>query len=414
MNRIRATALFLLLITGLAANGQLLKGGAAVRKITPEPLLPVSGGVGIPKAATQKKGDLFVRVMVLEHQGTRVAFVSLDNLGWPAVLGNKARALVPTIRPENILIGATHTHSAPDAYAFPDENGKSYADMDYLGHCTKQIAEAIREAEEKLEEVDLKVGYGKASPGIAYNYYAPDLYDPGCGVIQLLSKKTGKPVCTLVNYAVHPEVIGSKRGILSPDICGPLYEAIENKGGGIAVFFNGALGGMVTADNRRQQGEENTWEECIRIGNLLGSEALRIAESSPIVAQPQLSVRSQVVEFPVETPVMKYILEKSPMGYKMSNGNRVSTVQNFIELGPAKILTIPGEALPNIGFYLKRKMNTAHPFLFGLTNDAFGYILTRVDYSSFERYNYITRTSLGEETGEILINESLKIMNNNP
>ncbi len=407
----RAGLLFLLLVASLVTNGQSLKGGAAVRNITPEPLLPVSGGVGVPKAVTQKKGDLFVRVMVLEYQGTKAAFVSLDNLGWPSVLGNKARAMVKSIPSENILIGATHTHSAPDAYAFPDENGKSYADMAYLDRCTRLIAEAIREAEEKLEDVNLKVAYGKLPSGIAYNYYAPDLYDPHAGVIQLLSKKTGKPVCTLVNYAIHPEVIGSKRGILSPDVCGPLYETIENNGGGIALFFNGALGGMVTADNRRQQSEENTWEECVRIGNLLGSEALKIAGKAEVVAQPRLSVRWQTVEFPVETPVMKYILEKSPMGYRLNNGNRVSTVQNFIELGPARILTIPGEALPNIGFYLKRKMNTAYPFLLGLTNDAFGYILTRVDYGSFERYNYITRTSLGEETGEILINESLKIIN---
>lgn len=408
----KSVCILLLLFAGMAVYGQSLKGGAAVRKITPDPLLPVSGGVGVPKTATEKKGDLFVRVMVLEYQGTKVAFASLDNLGWPAVLGNKTRAMIKTIRPENILIGATHTHSAPDAYAFPDESGKSYADMTYLDRCAHLMAEAIREAEKNLEAVDLKVGYGKAAAGIAYNYYAPDLYDPHCGVIQILSKKTGKPVSTLVNYAIHPEVIGSKRGILSPDVCGPLYETIEKKGGGVAIFFNGALGGMVTADNRRQQSEENTWEECMRIGNLLGSEALRIAEKSELIAEPRLSVRSQQVDFPVETPVMKYILEKSPMGYRLSDANRVSTVQNFIELGPARILTIPGEALPNIGFYLKRKMNTAYPFLFGLTNDAFGYILTRVDYNSFERYNYITRTSLGEETGEILINESLKLINN--
>lgn len=411
MKRVKAIGIFLLLLAGLTLNGQSLRGGAALRKITPDPLLPVSGGVGKPSAVTQKKGDLFVRVMVLEYQGTKVAFASLDNLGWPAVLGNKARAMVSSIPPENILIGATHTHSAPDAYAFPDEKGESYADMGYLNRCTELIAEAIREAESHLEEVDLKVGYGRAPAGIAYNYYALDLYDPHCGVIQILSKKTGKPVSTLVNYAIHPEVIGSKRGILSPDVCGPLYETIENKGGGIAVFFNGALGGMVTADNRRQQREENTWDECIRIGELLGNEALKIAEKSAIVSRPSLGVRSQVLEFPVETPVMKHILEKSPMEYRLSNGTRISTVQNFIELGPARILTIPGEALPNIGFYLKRKMNTAYPFLFGLTNDAFGYILSRVDYGSFERYNYITRTSLGEETGEILINESLKLIN---
>jgi hypothetical protein len=78
---------------------------------------------------------------------------------------------------------------------------------------------------------------------------------------------------------------------------------------------------------------------------------------------------------------------------------------NYLQIGSAKVLTIPGEALPNIGFYIKRNMNTDHPFLFGLTNDAFGYMLTKVDFNSFKRYDYVSRTSLGEMTGEIYINE---------
>jgi hypothetical protein len=53
-------------------------------------------------------------------------------------------------------------------------------------------------------------------------------------------------------------------------------------------------------------------------------------------------------------------------------------------------------------------LNTDHAFLFGLTNDAFGYILTEVDFSSFKRYNYVSRTSLGEKTGEIYISEVLE------
>jgi hypothetical protein len=56
-------------------------------------------------------------------------------------------------------------------------------------------------------------------------------------------------------------------------------------------------------------------------------------------------------------------------------------------------------------------MNTNHPFLFGLTNDAFGYMLTRVDFNSFKRYDYVSRTSLGEMTGEIYINETLQWLN---
>ena len=87
---------------------------------------------------------------------------------------------------------------------------------------------------------------------------------------------------------------------------------------------------------------------------------------------------------------------------------------NLLNIGKAQILTIPGEALPNIGFYLKRKMKTDQPFLFGLTNEAIGYILTKTDFDSFEKYRYISRTSLGEMTGEILIDEALKLIAESP
>ena len=85
-----------------------------------------------------------------------------------------------------------------------------------------------------------------------------------------------------------------------------------------------------------------------------------------------------------------------------------------MNLGNAQILTIPGEALPNIGFYLKRKMRGEHNLLFGLTNDALGYILTKVDFGSFSRYDYVSRVSLGEMTGEILMEESLSFIEKCP
>jgi hypothetical protein len=95
------------------------------------------------------------------------------------------------------------------------------------------------------------------------------------------------------------------------------------------------------------------------------------------------------------------------LGFALDEKGRVSTCVNVVNLGDAQMLTIPGEALPNIGYYLKRKMHGRHNLLFGLTNDAFGYILTKVDWNSFDRYAYITRTCLGERTGEIFIQEAL-------
>ncbi len=410
---ISVLALLLILTDGVQA--QTFKAGAAVRKITPDPLLPVSGGIGTPDPVTEKKGDLFVRALVLEKGGLRIAIISVDNIGWTSVLGDRSRALINGIQPQNILIGATHTHSAPDAYGFPDEQGKSHADLNYLEWCTKQIAEAANEALKNLQPAALKISVAEIRGKIAYNYYAPDLYDPRCGVIQALAAegtRKGTPIATLVNYAIHPEVIGPERGILSPDLCGPLCDRIERKAGGVALFINSAQGGMVTADNRRENGKEaNDWEECIRIGELLADEALRIIANAETETDPVISCRSGKISFPVESPEMKYIFQNTPLKFTGSSPDSVSTTICLLDIGSARILTIPGEALPNIGYYLKRKLNTANPFLFGLTNDAFGYILTKVDFNSFKRYDYITRTSLGEMTGEIFISEALKLIN---
>jgi hypothetical protein len=399
-------------------TAQDLSVGVAKRIITPDPLLPVSGGVGIPKPSHTQHGDLFARAAVFEQAGEKFALVVVDNLGWPSTLGNKSRELIKGIAPENVLIAATHTHSAPDAYAFPDENGNHAADLDYLDKCVQLIADAVNEASENLQPAQLKVAMGKAEGQIAYNYYAPILFDPRLGVIQAISTSgtdKGATLLTLVNYAIHPEVIGAGRGILSPDLCGPLYDRIEEEAGGMAIFINGALGGMITADNRREGGkEENTWEECQRIGRLLADEALRIVKDAPTIENSTLSVHSKTLNLPVESDMMKFILHNSPLNHGLQGSDHIPTQLNLVNLGPAQMITIPGEALPNIGFYLKRNMPTQYPFLLGLCNDAFGYLLTKVDFDSFERYEYISRTSLGEMTGEIYMEAILDLINNSP
>jgi hypothetical protein len=411
---------FIFVLAGI--NAQSFKAGAAKRVITPEKLIPISGGMGEPVMPVGKIGDLTVRAFVLEKNSIRIAIVSVDNIGWPAYLGDMSRKIVNGIAPENILIGATHTHSAPDAYGFPDEKGNTGADLKYLEWCISQIADAINEAVSKLEPAYLKTAVGEARGKIAYNYYAEKLYDPRCGVIQAIAssgKNKGKPVVTLVNYAIHPEVMGTGRKTIGPDLCGPLYDRIESKTGGMAIFMNSAQGGMVTADTRLDNGEEaNDWNECIRIGNLLADEALSIIETAPVQEDPGLYCSSRVIYFPVDSETMRYVLQNSPVAKKYRTGDldvsKVPARLNLLNIGKAQVITIPGEALPNIGFYVKRKMKGDQPFLFGLTNDAFGYMLTKEDFGGFERYDYISRTSLGEMTGNIYEEEAIKLINESP
>jgi hypothetical protein len=213
---------------------------------------------------------------------------------------------------------------------------------------------------------------------------------------------------------VHPEVLGPDAGVCSPDLVGPLYERIKEQGGGTGIFINSAQGGMVTADNRLEGGKEaRTWAECQRIGRLLADEALRIVSAAQDQKDPKLFCVARPLKLPVDSPLMRQLMKMLP-GYEKAEADVAVTQLNLVNIGDTQILTIPGEALPNIGYYLKRKMKGRHNLLFGLTNDAFGYILTKEDFDSFKRYEYITRTSLGERTGEVYVNEALRLVAESP
>ncbi|MDB4491893.1 hypothetical protein N9260_02630 [bacterium] len=401
--------LFLLIALTLQSPAQ-IRVGVGKRVVTPNPLLPVSGGIGPGRPATKKLGDLYARAMVIERGETRVAFVAVDFLGFPSVLGDRVRKLVPDIPANHILIGASHTHSAPDCYGFPGEDGKAGCDLDYIDHVCTLTAQALQGAIDTLAPATLKIGTGEAKGRIAFNYYADELYDPRCSVIQALGDDD-RVIGTLVNYAIHPEVLGPKQGVVSPDLIGPMWDRIEAETKGMAMFMNGAQGGMVTADVRGPDGEHiQTWEECQRIGDLLGREALRIVNEAPIQKDPKLHCHTRRVRFPIDSPLLRQVIQVSPLKHAIAEDGSATTQVNLVEVGTARILTIPGEALPNIGYYLKRKLGGEHQLLFGLTNDAFGYILSEVDWASFKRYDYITRTSLGEQTGEILMRNALEMV----
>jgi len=177
---------------------------------------------------------------------------------------------------------------------------------------------------------------------------------------------------------------------------------------------------MVTADNRDLDApkdslraywnDSRSWSECERIGRLLADESLRIVGSASWQDHPTLKNYWKEVSFPVESDEIWQVVTLSPLKYPHGADRTITARINLISLGGSQMLTIPGEALPNIGLYLKRKMRGEHKFLFGLTNDSFGYILTKVDFNSFERYRYVSRVSLGEMTGEILIENALNMI----
>ena len=191
--------------------------------------------------------------------------------------------------------------------------------MDFV--CEK-AAEAVNEAIDRLQPARIKIATGEAQGKIAYNYYAPDLYDRRMSVIQAVSPQ-GKTIATLVNYAIHPEVLGNERRHPQPGPGRPALRADRGAGGGTALFMNGAQGGMVTADNRDLDqpkdplrgywNDARSWEECLRIGHLMADEALRIVKDAPEQNRPDAVLRRDRRPVPGRVAAMWAVVLGSPL-----------------------------------------------------------------------------------------------------
>ena len=106
----------------------------------------------------------------------------------------------------------------------------------------------------------------------------------------------------------------------------------------------------LSLDLRRPEGREGrSWEECVRIGELLADETLRIVQGAAEQTEPKLFCAARSVTFPVDSPLMRELVKVLP-GAEGVDGKLV-TQMNLLNLGDAQILSIPGEALPNIGYY---------------------------------------------------------------
>src|SRR6266508_5088302 len=114
MRRLLLLAAFVLSAADLHAGD--LKAGAFAQDVTPEKF-PVSvNGNFADKKATSANDPLHARCLVLDDGKTKLAIVVVDSCMIPREIIDAAKALAEKktgIPASNILISATHTHTAP-------------------------------------------------------------------------------------------------------------------------------------------------------------------------------------------------------------------------------------------------------------------------------------------------------------
>lgn len=126
-----------------------LKAGAAVIDVTPKQFPVIVNGGFLGRAVSDVKSRLSARAIVVDDGDIRLAIVVVDSCVLPRPFLDEVKQLATQrtkIRPDRMLISATHTHSAPSVM-----NCFATADPTYIPYLRLKLVEAIQTAEANLE-----------------------------------------------------------------------------------------------------------------------------------------------------------------------------------------------------------------------------------------------------------------------
>jgi len=232
----------------------------------------------------------------------------------------------------------------------------------------------------------------------------------------------------MINYASHPEVLWSENTLLTSDFPYYLRQKVEQKLGGMDLYFNSAQGCMITP-----KVEDHTFKEAERIGLSLAEKVLESLNSTNSSNSSNsmnstnssnstnsmnssnssnlILLKREVIELPWENPIFEVPLiegEFKVIERELYSG-KVRTEVSALTIGDAQMVTIPGEASPTIGLRLKSKMKRPYKFVLGLGNDEIGYILPRDDFTK-EVYKYEISRSVGSKTAPIIEEKLTQLM----
>lgn len=352
-------------------------------------------GFGNGRAATGVRGadqglvgegdGLWARAIVLKQGDTSLAIVSVDMVGWfyDDVLGVRELVKQRGIDVDHVIIHSTHTHQAIDTMGLW---GRAYLRSGYTEEhrqfLTDTITTTIGEAAGAAVPVTMVLGGVAASDYDAAKGTANvggDTRDPYVIIDDIGAARfvdaSGDTVATLVNWACHPETRGSDNTLLSSDFAHALRRTVEDGShwtsrqtagvGGIAIYLNGAVGGMMTAlhidvtDPDGHTWSDESFEKSDAQGILVGEMALDALAAGTTVTAPKLSFQARELHVPVDnqafqTMFLAEIFQRqlydwdATQNISSTNIPYVRTEVDRVDLGPLQLVTLPGEVLPEL------------------------------------------------------------------
>lgn len=225
---------FLLVVLTLAiasvADAKEFRAGAFAIDVTPLEL-PVIVNGGMTERSLDKIEDrLHARCLVLDDGTQQIAIVIVDSCMMPRDLLDEAKRLASAatkIPTENMLIAATHCHSAPSVFGCLGSD----ADEKYSRFLPVQIAKGIQQAQANLVPARIGWAVGRDDKNVASRRW---LMKPGVATTNGFSGKANDRVMMHPGPA-NPSAI-SATGIIDADV--PVLAVQTKQGEPLAVLTN--------------------------------------------------------------------------------------------------------------------------------------------------------------------------------
>ena len=417
-------------------------------------------GFGQGRPGATINDPIEARAVVVSSGDTAVALVTLDVVGWfyDDTLAIRAAAESAGADVDLVVVHATHNHEGPDTMGqWGEFFGKRGVDEAYRQFLIDEAGAAVAEAAAGRQPVTLTVGaadtaapFGdKGTRNTVRDSRDPVIIDELVGAAALVAED-GSTVATLVNWGNHPEVLSDENTAITSDFVHYLRTAVENGvdydarsqpgRGGTALFLNAAVGGLMTplgitvTDWDGVDHSASDFAKARALGDLVGALALDAVDSGTTATDPRVAFKAQTFHLKVENIAFQAlflagIFDREILNYDdtrpLSDDNvpEVRTEMDLVELGPLRLLTVPGELTPELaiggydgsrvnttevpfidpdsenppdvasapeGPYLKDQMAGEHNWIIGLGNDEVGYLVPPYDYILDERSPYIS------------------------
>ncbi len=436
-----------------------LKAGAFAQDVTPAKYpISVNGGFADRKA-TAANDPLHARCLVLDDGTTKLAIVVVDSCMIPRELLDAAKALAAQktgIPAANVLISATHTHTAPTVGGV----FQSDPDAEYVSFLTNKLAEGIEQAHKRLAPAKLAWGVAeepnqvfnrrwKMRPGVKNldpfggdtdkvkmnpPRMSADLLEPAGPTdprVTVLSVRTAddKPLALFANYSLHyvgdlPPLSADYFGVFAGSIATKLKAGKEFVG----ALSNGTSGDVNNINFKAEGTKTMPGERCRLVADAVATAAVKAIAGAEYHSRVELKAVTTEIELRVRKPTAaeiqraEGILEKAK-GRELKGSEEVYARETVLiakypdsfkvplqvmRVGGAAVVAIPCETFTDIGLRIKKDISPFKPTcVVSLANGYYGYLPTPEHHALGGYETWRARSSFLEVEASVKIEKAI-------